>query len=500
VNRPVAYDAKAIIAKDQVSLSLGRCFHLAVSGMSHRLFRSVVTTAVLALAAAFLVHILGYSLLEQRTHDKAFAIAQNYRRLGHELSRLSQVDGSGIILSALSSRDPGLVREYAGFAEDTPATIELARRTAHRLTRATEYVQSLAPASRAILLGDLSPDELLLRLENPTEFAEFERRLAQLTLRPPLGSVEEFRSLVSRDLPWLHALVGRIRDGHARAIERLESALRARGTTLDEAFTKHAHSVIVEAAGKAGFGLTSSRVAELQKAHERQSDRREIERWLLEPRVAQAVARSLGVELSLINFERVAAFAGTGRGLEEVLALRERVKGLEHLPPQRIARAISVHVTEKRLGQVAQGKTSGDLGWFGLSSRNQWLAILSFLVCMVGVANAMLMSVTERFTEIATMKCLGALDRFVMLMFVIEALVQGAVGGVIGLLIGVALALIRGLVEFGSLVSMASDAAGSIAISMLFALGCTMVLSALSAVGPAYVAARLSPMEAMRVE
>src|SRR5207249_2216753 len=50
-------------------------------------------------------------------------------------------------------------------------------------------------------------------------------------------------------------------------------------------------------------------------------------------------------------------------------------------------------------------------------NRQQWLAIMALLVCFVGIMNAMLMSVTERFKEIGTMKCLGALNRFVVTLF-----------------------------------------------------------------------------------
>ena len=54
----------------------------------------------------------------------------------------------------------------------------------------------------------------------------------------------------------------------------------------------------------------------------------------------------------------------------------------------------------------------------------------------------MLISVQERVKEIGTMKCLGALDRHITLLFLIEALLQGIIGGVIGYAVGVVAALL----------------------------------------------------------
>jgi putative ABC transport system permease protein len=126
--------------------------------------------------------------------------------------------------------------------------------------------------------------------------------------------------------------------------------------------------------------------------------------------------------------------------------------------------------------------------------------LLSFLVCGVGVANAMLMSVGERFAEIATMKCLGALDGFVMTLFLFEAAIQGVIGGVIGLILGALLALGRGFAEYGGLLAAAHSAAGQVALALGAALVLGVLLAALAAVGPSFVAARLSPMEAMRID
>jgi electron transport complex protein RnfD len=54
----------------------------------------------------------------------------------------------------------------------------------------------------------------------------------------------------------------------------------------------------------------------------------------------------------------------------------------------------------------------------------------------------MLMAITERFREIATMKCLGATDGFIMSQFMMEAGLQGLAGGAIGVLIGLVLAMV----------------------------------------------------------
>ncbi|MEW6218311.1 MAG: FtsX-like permease family protein [Thermodesulfobacteriota bacterium] len=135
----------------------------------------------------------------------------------------------------------------------------------------------------------------------------------------------------------------------------------------------------------------------------------------------------------------------------------------------------------------------------GSSAKERWIVILSLLVCTVGIVNAQLMAVTERFREIGTMKCLGALDRFVVRLFFLEAGMQGLAGAAAGALIGVLAAFLTAWVRFGPAVL-----AGSVWPALLAtagratAVGCG--LSLLGVVYPALVAARMQPVEAMRVE
>ena len=171
------------------------------------------------------------------------------------------------------------------------------------------------------------------------------------------------------------------------------------------------------------------------------------------------------------------------------------------LSAERIARVASTQREQSRLNKVLAEVEAeqSEGGWLGFGRRTAWLIIISFVVCVVGVANAMLMSVTERFREIATMKCLGALDSFIMIIFVLESSLQGLAGGIAGVMLGVVLGILRSMWGFGTLVFVNLP---GLAL-LVSAGGCIVagvVLAALAAVYPAWVAARLAPMEAMRIE
>ncbi len=141
--------------------------------------------------------------------------------------------------------------------------------------------------------------------------------------------------------------------------------------------------------------------------------------------------------------------------------------------------------------------------------RGIWLVTLSLMVCVVGITNAMLMSVTERFREIGTMKCLGALDQFVVKLFLIESSLQGVVGSLAGALIGFLLAFLRAMFTFHVKDIQTGDGYWLVfeffpALSLLgwvsIALGTGIVLSVVAAIYPAIRAARMQPVQAMRSE
>jgi hypothetical protein len=135
----------------------------------------------------------------------------------------------------------------------------------------------------------------------------------------------------------------------------------------------------------------------------------------------------------------------------------------------------------------------------GSSAKERWIVFLSLLVCVVGIVNAQLMAVTERFREIGTIKCLGALDSFVLRLFILEAGMQGLAGAGIGALLGGVAALLNGLIRFG-LVAWMHISWLAVVKSLVLALATGSILSLLGVLYPAIVAARMQPVEAMRVE
>ncbi len=138
-------------------------------------------------------------------------------------------------------------------------------------------------------------------------------------------------------------------------------------------------------------------------------------------------------------------------------------------------------------------------GTFGTSAKDRWLVILSLLVCVVGIVNAQLMAVTERFREIGTFKCLGALDSFVVRIFVVEAIYQGLFGGFAGSLLGLVVSTLTLALKFGWPVFIHSPLAGM----LLTLVGATLLAVFLSLTGviyPALVAARMEPAVALRTE
>lgn len=120
------------------------------------------------------------------------------------------------------------------------------------------------------------------------------------------------------------------------------------------------------------------------------------------------------------------------------------------------------------------------------------VAAVSLLVGGIGIMNIMLVSVTERTREIGLRLAIGALEREVLLQFLIEAVVLAALGGVIGIVLATgASMLLAQLMQVPYLFS-----PGVNLLSFVFSAAIGVVFGYF----PARRAARLDPIEALRHE
>jgi hypothetical protein len=129
--------------------------------------------------------------------------------------------------------------------------------------------------------------------------------------------------------------------------------------------------------------------------------------------------------------------------------------------------------------------------------RMGWIVAISLLITVGCIANAMLMSVTERFREIGTMKCLGALSSFVVKLFLIESLLLGLAGSLLGSVAGGAFSLLAYGYTFQLSRVLASVSFATLGLYGLASVLAGVALAIIAAMYPARVAAKMIPAAAL---
>ncbi len=133
-------------------------------------------------------------------------------------------------------------------------------------------------------------------------------------------------------------------------------------------------------------------------------------------------------------------------------------------------------------------------GWLGA------VAVIALLVGMIGIMNIMLVTVKERTREIGVMKATGATRGGVIKLFLTESMIICVIGAIIGIAAGIGLAVL-----FNQLTVAAFELEEQIPLvfvwdAYIYAVITGIVVGVLSGLYPAWQAARVNPIEALRYE
>ena len=118
------------------------------------------------------------------------------------------------------------------------------------------------------------------------------------------------------------------------------------------------------------------------------------------------------------------------------------------------------------------------------------IASISLVVGGIGIMNMMLVSVTERTSEIGLRKALGAEPNSIQLQFILEAIFLSIFGGIVGLALGMLIAYVASLLIGFSLVISLS--------TIILAIGFSALVGVVFGFMPARKASRLNPIDALR--
>lgn len=121
-----------------------------------------------------------------------------------------------------------------------------------------------------------------------------------------------------------------------------------------------------------------------------------------------------------------------------------------------------------------------------------WIASISLLVGGIGVMNIMLVSVTERTSEIGLKKAIGARKKVILYQFLTEAAMLTSIGGVIGVIVGIVLSKVVSRISGAPTALSIPAIIGSVVFSML--------IGVIFGLLPSVKAADLNPIDALRSE
>ena len=518
---------------------------VAWSSIKVRLSRSLVTVSSVVLAVAFLLVVIGGDITDRAVYTSFASDDQPNADVRAIYEVLAKPRGELALLKLLAD-DPGITEWAASYGTTVPNFDPADAASALELVR---WVDQLKATDRFKALDNLSLAKWILNLDTPGAADAFLEKAGlfrgvRLPMDPQrvldiaaasgslrdavaaMQAVERSRIRKISQSGGVDTVLAGIRDGsipntEAQAVglplaqilgsvepqrwsairNRLDILdLRARAIAILDGVNRLMPGVIQLRLDDVVSGELATRVSAYQA--DLGSRLGNIDDLVLDAKNLDAVKEKIAA------FSEISALSGDAER-EEAIARELYSPGLQaHIANLRLSASLSGQEQErlaselserKRLEEISQTLNDGGFDPEDDGERTFWLLVLSLLVCIVGIVNSMMMAVTERFREIATMKCLGAMDGFILKAFLIESGSVGVVGALLGAILGILIVLLQGSVAYGG-TFWGAFPAGLLSLASLASLGCGILLTIFGALLPAYKAARMHPIEAMRLE
>jgi len=490
-------DKEKIVIANQIRLSTKRTLQISINGIYYRLFRSLVTVAIVAVAVAFMMYMLANSLIGRAvyidSHHNSIEYKVYDRWLGWIGHDLENVDIFRVLGSA--PEDDYRIEAIVKWGNIDVDTLEKVMLSAQRCEPYFIYYDELSPGKKFLMAGGIPTEEFLNYMSNEENAATFKGRLEKNGGLTFPGSFDELVHLsifyVSQEDLW-----EKIAEGRSKATKILKSKYNERDfadylADPSEALT----SDFIELS----FADEDVDLDQIYFRAKIAQDLRSLNDLLRQVDFRKVLCQEMEIDNLNLDLDAFARFYGNKKNQKTFVQLIADKNIDFDMSPERVIEILKDTKLKTKVMETEVKTLTYSRGKFGFSISVLWLIGVSFVVCIVGITNAMLMSVMERFREIATMKCLGATDSLVMSMFVFESCIQGVVGGFLGALLALILSISVAMLQYGaSVVSILPY--GDLGISTLIAMAIGVILAALASVYPAYVASRLAPMEAMRLE
>lgn len=488
-----------LVVKKQQQMPFKWLYAICRESIAHRLMRSMITAVIITLAIAFLSYIMVDSYIGSSIRDAVLKKKDRLTLGTRFISELSTTPSDYDLIRRINSsrKNKNYMSNIKNWSSLSGEQLDQFLNQVSSLNNYLDFFQSI-PTGRSVILVETNQDMAIFEwLSKKENFKAFKDKLANMpSLQLPNG-IDEFEKFI---LTWpaLCETVKTIRNNYQQSITQIKKELPERNLsgTILACKSKQDLDSFFAMLDKNGFSIPSENIPYIKADIEYQENLNKALRILKSQNVRTGWFRRFQEKFS------------PKKALSKSDSINTYVNWIYETGDAENCKDISKEKfveTAKRYTKLhtllkARLELTRKYGFTGmLNERAVWLIIVSFMVCAVGIANAMLMSVLERFKEIATMKCLGARNETIGLMFVVESIFVGVVGGLVGMLIGLFIGSIKQIIFYGTMVFDNFPTTPILGV-LVISFSCSLLLALLAAIYPAFVASKMAPMEAMRVD